>query len=495
MIGYNYTPEPTGIGKYSGEMIEWLAQHGYDCTVITTYPYYPYWKVQEPYRKNRYWYKKETQYFDGGGRIRVYRCPMYVPANPSGLKRILLDLSFILSAFTKLIQLLPGRKFDFILSIVPSFLIGLPCIIFKKIQKAKLFYHIHDMQIEAARDLKMIKSDKLINTLFRVEKFIFNQCDEITCVGEGMVRKTQEKVSRKINLFPNWTDLKDFYPIQDQGAIKSQFGFNPSDKIILYSGAIGEKQGLEIILYAAKNLELIKTWKFLICGSGPYRAKLQQMTEDLKLKNVFFCPLQPKEKFNLFLNIADVHLVIQKASACDLVMPSKLTTILAIGGLAVVTANKGSGLYTLVNKHEIGILTEAESSQALLEGIVNAIGHNNNYIKTNARLYAEKYLAIDAIMGSFEHRLEEAVSVPVNKAKVFGDGNKTAPIIEQEGIFPIDNHSLKFKPVKGLFGKDRPVISLLRNGKEAEKGETAKDFSQSGAKFNENKDKQGNRQE
>lgn len=99
LIGYNYAPEPTGIGKYSGEMMAWLAKNGYDCTVVTTYPYYPHWAVQAPYRKRRFWYQKETEQLAPGAVVTVYRCPMYVPAKPTGLKRMLLDFSFSLSAF------------------------------------------------------------------------------------------------------------------------------------------------------------------------------------------------------------------------------------------------------------------------------------------------------------------------------------------------------------------------------------------------------------
>ena len=55
-----FFPEPTGIGKYNGEMIDWFVRQGYDCTVITSYPYYPYWKVQEPYFKRRFWYTTEV---------------------------------------------------------------------------------------------------------------------------------------------------------------------------------------------------------------------------------------------------------------------------------------------------------------------------------------------------------------------------------------------------------------------------------------------------
>src|SRR5690606_14696899 len=111
LIGGNFAPEPTGIGKYSGEMMQWLAANGHDCTVVTSYPYYPQWRVQEPYVKSRSWYRKELLpvhgAINGSGKLKVYRCPQYVPARPSGAKRILLDFSFAASAFFKLIQLLP----------------------------------------------------------------------------------------------------------------------------------------------------------------------------------------------------------------------------------------------------------------------------------------------------------------------------------------------------------------------------------------------------
>lgn len=401
LIGYNYAPEPTGIGKYSGEMIQWLAKKGYDCTVLTTYPYYPYWKVQEPYYKNRFYFKSETQAFEGGGKITVYRCPIYVPAQPSGGKRIMLDFSFLVTAFLQLLTLIPAKKFDNVITVVPSFQFGLLGILYKRLRKAKLIYHIQDMQIEAARDLKMIKSQKLINSLFRVERFIFNQSDVVSSISEGMVAKIGEKAGKEIFLFPNWSDTKLFYPLPERDELKKEFGFDPGEKIILYSGGIGEKQGLESILYAAREFNEDQAVKFVICGSGPYKEKLQALAHELQLQNLIFFPLQPFEKFNQFLNIADIHLVIQKANASDLVMPSKLTTILSVGGMPLITANKGSGLHTLVEKYNMGLLVNAEDQQALNAGIKKAIAGNNEEIKKNARTYAETYLSIDNVMGNF----------------------------------------------------------------------------------------------
>ncbi|HEX8377336.1 MAG TPA: WcaI family glycosyltransferase [Pedobacter sp.] len=408
LIGYNFYPEPTGIGKYSGEMIQWLAEKGYDCTVITTYPYYPYWKVQEPYHKKKFWYTTEQKNFPSGGKIKLYRCPMYVPAKPSGMKRILLDFSFLITAFFKLLQLLPGRKFDFVVTVVPSFQFGLLGVIYKKFRKAKFVYHIQDMQIEAARDLQMIKSEKVIKTLLGLEKYIFDNSDYISSISEGMVSRIQEKAKKDIFLLPNWADVNLFYPIVDKAVVKREFGFEPTDKIVLYSGAIGEKQGLEAILYAAKELVQHQNVKFIICGSGPYKEKLQNLATELSLQNVIFFPLQPFEKFNQFLNLADIHLVIQKATASDLVMPSKLTTILSVGGLALITANPGSGLHSLVQKYNMGLLVGAENQLALNEGLRKALTGESAEVRKNARAYAERYLSIDKIMESFEELMRNA---------------------------------------------------------------------------------------
>ena len=41
IYGINFSPELTGIGKYTGEMASWLAAKGHDVRVVTAPPYYP----------------------------------------------------------------------------------------------------------------------------------------------------------------------------------------------------------------------------------------------------------------------------------------------------------------------------------------------------------------------------------------------------------------------------------------------------------------------
>jgi colanic acid biosynthesis glycosyl transferase WcaI len=404
LIGYNFAPEPTGIGKYSGEMMHWLAERGHHCTVVSTYPYYPFWRVQEPYRRSRFFYKTQRKKFESGGELIVIRCPIYVPKNPSGLKRILLDVSFLVSSFFPIARLLFVKRMDLVVSVAPSFMVGVPALFYKLFRRTRLVYHIQDMQIEAARDLKMVKSDGLIKVLFSLENWMLKRVDEVSTISAKMQEKIGAKTGKPVYFFPNWVDTDIFYPIADRAAIKSQFGFQPSDIVALYSGGIGQKQGLEAILEAAAFFAGKPNLKFVICGSGPYKATLEALVEEKKLANVYFFPLQPFEKFNAFLNMADVHLVIQKGDASDLMMPSKLTSILSVGGLALITANRGSGLHDLVENFQLAMAVDAENQDQLNEAM-NQFFNNDiqaDLLKGNARKYAESYLNIHNVMARFE---------------------------------------------------------------------------------------------
>lgn len=408
LISYNFSPELTGIGKYNGEMINWLAKMGYDCSVLTAYPYYPFWKVQEPYSKKRRLYSyEEKQIEDTGARVRIYRCPLYVPAKPTGFRRIMLDFSFFISAFFRLLTLLFYPKFDFVIAVAPSFQVGLLGVFYKKLRGAKLLYHIQDLQIEAARDLKMIKSDALVNTLLKTEKQILNHADIVSSISDEMVRKVEVKSGKSTFLFPNWTNVRQFFPIANRSALKRNYGFSECDKVILYSGAMGEKQGLEAILSAAESNRQHDHLKFVLCGSGPYKEKLMSICRDRNLTNVHFLPLQPLETFNEFLNMADIHLIIQKTGASDLVMPSKLGAILAVGGVALVTANEGTSLHTLIRKHNMGFVVDTEDQKALENGILRLLAEDDPDLGRNARKYAVDFLAIDQVMARFERAVRQ----------------------------------------------------------------------------------------
>jgi colanic acid biosynthesis glycosyl transferase WcaI len=404
LIGGNYYPELIGIGKYNGEMVDLLAREGHRCTVVTSYPYYPQWKVQKPYAQKPVWYKREMKKVNGSqssSAIRVYRCPQYLPSRPTGKGRMMLDLTFCVSAFFMMVYLLFRKKFDLVIVVVPCFQLGLLAILYKKLRGAKFLYHIQDLQIDAARDLNMIKSAKLISILLKVEKYILKKADIISSISSGMIEKIKGKCNKDVVFFPNWVDTSMYFPLAEKAALKREFNFSPTDKIVLYSGAIGEKQGLENIIHIAKSLEHFSNLKFVICGSGPYRESLYELQKTLSLQNVVFLQLQPLDRLNHLLNMADIHLVLQKSNASDLVMPSKLTTILSVGGVSIITASKNSSLYQVVEANNMGVLVEPENRTELLMAIERTLNNDNALINKNARAYAEKFLSIHNVISRY----------------------------------------------------------------------------------------------
>lgn len=71
VYGINYSPELTGIGKYTGEMVEWMAREGHEVRVITAPPYYPQWKVGEQYSSWRY--RREEGRLPSGAARYMFR--------------------------------------------------------------------------------------------------------------------------------------------------------------------------------------------------------------------------------------------------------------------------------------------------------------------------------------------------------------------------------------------------------------------------------------
>jgi len=405
LISHNFSPEPIGIGKYNGEMLSWLVNRGYDCTVITTFPYYPFWKVQEPY--TNHWYKKEVIYNEkSGATLTIYRCPSYIPSDPTGKQRAIQDFSFWVTKFFMVFKLiLFKQKFDLIITVAPPFHLAYLGLMLKRFSGGKLLYHIQDMQIEAARDLKLFSKKMVLAGLFRVEHKILMSADFVSSISDGMIKKIKAKFNRDIVFFPNWVDTDYFFPLPNREKLKIKWGYKPDDIVYLYSGAVGVKQRLERILVTAEELLHMEHIKFIICSSGPYKDQLHEQARRKGLTNISFLQVQERDVFNEFLNMADIHLVLQIADAGDLVMPSKLTTILAVGGASIITASLGTSLYDMVHDYDFGYVVEPQDrdNQDLLTKQILQIKLDGELEakRENARKYAVRYLEVDKVMNKF----------------------------------------------------------------------------------------------
>lgn len=414
IYGINYAPELTGIGKYTGEMASWFAKQGHTVHVVTGMPYYPKWKTKTSY-KGKLWHKEVIE------GVKVYRCPLYVPRQLTAAKRMIHEFSFILSTTPVWFKKLFDRKYDVVLSVSPPFHLGFFPTLYAMLKKSPIVTHIQDLQIDVAKNMGMINNKFLINLMYKGERFILQKSKAITTISEGMLRKIHDKGvhPEKCKLLPNWVDEEVIRPLSKEESLRAEFGFNLSDKIILYSGNLGGKQGLQDLIPTAEAFKHRSDIHFVIVGSGGIKQQLQQAAEEANLKNVHFFSLQSWERMSALLAMADVHLVLQKKSASDLVMPSKLTSILAAGGVPLVTASEGTALYNIIEENKIGFIVEPESVSDLIAGINNALDSNLVTIAERARIYAENHLSRESIMRSWSDELTNLVEEQAETRKTY----------------------------------------------------------------------------
>ena len=411
IYGINYAPELTGIGKYSGEMAEWFAQQGHDVSVFTAMPYYPEWAIHSEY-KGKLWRKELTN------GVKVYRSPLYVPKESDSKKkigskrRILHEISFLINSSVYWTLSLFRKKYDLVICVSPPFHIGVSAVIYSKLKRAKLVTHIQDLQIDAAKDLNMLSNGMALNVMFKVEKFLLKRSNYVSTLTKGMRDRIESKgiTQDKIVMLPNWVDLQAIRPLPKEQSLRSKFGIPMDDTVILYSGNMGEKQGLEIVIDVAEALKDKKNVHFVLVGSGVGQHRLETMATERKLENVKFYPLQPYVDLPALLAIADIHLVLQKKKASDLVMPSKLTGILAVGGCAIITAMPGTSLYEVTDEYNMGILCEPESAKALQKAIEDALEEDLTTIKKNAYNYAINHLNKDVILSDFVDTMQKSMT-------------------------------------------------------------------------------------
>ncbi len=397
VYGINYSPELTGIGKYTGEMVEWMASQGHEVRVITAPPYYPEWQVGKHYSSWRY--RREE------GAATVWRCPLYVPKQPSTLKRLIHLGSFALSSF---FPLMAQRRWkpDRIIGVVPTLFCTPGMRLLGKLSGARTLLHIQDYEVDAMLGLGMAgqgQGGEVARLASAFERSGLHNVDYVSTISRSMMNKAQEKgvAAEKVIFFPNWSEVARFRDVApaDVAALRAQLGLAEAHKIVLYSGNIGEKQGLENVIDAAAALS-DKPWQFVIVGQGGGKARLEKMARERGLQNIQFFPLQSYDALPALLKMADCHLVVQKRGAADAVLPSKLTNILAVGGNAVITAEAHTELGQLCTSLPgIAVCVEPESVPALVAGIEQALTMPKE--NTVARDYAERTIEKENVLSQF----------------------------------------------------------------------------------------------
>lgn len=416
ICGMNFSPELIGIGKYTGEMAQWLTVRGHNVRVVTAPPYYPHWSIPAPYAG--YFYARETWHVeaDSGssvpcdghrpGTLEVIRCPLWVPQAPRGFRRVLHLASFAAASFPAMLCQIAWNP-DVVLLIVPTLFCSAQTLLVSRVTGARSWLHVQDFEVDAAFQLGQLSSPLALRIGTVLESWLIRGFDRVSTISDRMIDRLAKKkvdASRQV-LFPNWVDTRAIYPLPHPSPMRHKFGIPDDSVVALYSGNMGEKQGLDLLVRIAERLKNYDLLRFVFCGQGSRRQELINAAK--ALPNVTFLPLQREDRLNDLLNLADIHLLPQRADAADLVMPSKLTGMLASGRPVVATAREGTQIAAVVRGR--GLVVPPEDPDAMAAAILTLADDRNlrRRMGEEGRLHAVRFLHRDAILERFERSLFE----------------------------------------------------------------------------------------
>jgi colanic acid biosynthesis glycosyl transferase WcaI len=395
IYGINYSPEPVGIGKYTGELSRWLSANGFEVRVITAPSYFPQWKVQ----KNYYWREDENN-------ITIFRCPLWVPRRPNGLTRLVHLSSFAISSMPVVLGQVRWKP-DIIFTVAPAFFCSPASLLLKLLCQARgkqvqARLHIQDFELDAAFELGILKGRLIREAAILLERLILRSFDRVSTISLAMRNLAIKKgVDERACIFmPNWVNTSSIYPqeieARGQNPYRISLGIKSYQTVITYSGSMNKKQGLETLAEAIIKLQSREDIVWAIAGEGPSKDEFTKEVRDIR--NVRLLPLQPTDHLNDWLNLGDIHLLPQKKGAADLVLPSKLLGIMACGKAMIAASPENTELARFGSR--AGIRVDPEDSQQLINAILTLVLDKElrNHLGNEGRRLAVEYFDQEKVL-------------------------------------------------------------------------------------------------
>jgi colanic acid biosynthesis glycosyl transferase WcaI len=258
---------------------------------------------------------------------------------------------------------------DVVLTVAPALMCAPAGLLAASLTGAKSWLHLQDFEIDVAFRMGLLKGKLLQRVALRMESWLLRRFGTVSTISSRMMERLLLKgvAPERICYFPNWVDVSRAGSWRSRERYRAELGIPEGAVVVLFSGTLGGKQGLMIIPAAASLLQARADIVFVVCGDGVMKPRIEAAVSGLA--NFHLIPLQPKERLQELLAMADLHLMPQSPDAADLVLPSKLSGMLASGRPVIAACRSGTEIAEIVA--HCGMVVAPDDAAGLAGAVVD----------------------------------------------------------------------------------------------------------------------------
>lgn len=330
LIHQAFTALDEAGGTRHYELTRYLVERGYRVTVIASPVSY-----LTGVRSNRErWLEEEKN----GAGLTILRTYTYPALHRSFFHRSIGFFSFMASSFLAGLRV---SQVDLVWGTSPPIFQGVTAWLLARLKRVPFLFEVRDLWPAFAVAMGVLRQPLLIRASLWLESFLYRHADRLIVNSPGYVDHVRSRGGKKVDLVPNGADPGMFDPDATGSSFRQEHSLN-GKFVVLYAGAHGISNNLEVVLEAAQLLKQADAIQFVLIGDGKEKIKLVEQARQMGLTNVTFLPPVPKNGMPEALACADACVaILRPLELYKTTYPNKVfdymaagrPVILAIGGV------------------------------------------------------------------------------------------------------------------------------------------------------------------
>jgi glycosyltransferase involved in cell wall biosynthesis len=295
----------------------------------------------------------------------VVRLLHYVPSRQTALHRGAYELSFAARALAAGAR---GRA-DVVVAFGPPVLSTAAAQGLARRHRAAFGVVVHDLAGLGARESGIAGGARVAALVGAVEGRTLRSAEGIVVLHDRFRRPLTEQLGvddSRITVIRNWVHVAD--PEELPGGTRRRLGWG-DETVVLHTGNMGLKQGLENVIDAAKLAETRgHQVRFVLMGDGNQRETLEERATGVRTIDVVD-PL-PGAEYVAALRAADVLLVNEREGMAEMSVPSKLTSYFYAARPVVAATDPDSPTASEMRASGAGPIVSSGDPEALLSSVL-----------------------------------------------------------------------------------------------------------------------------